>query len=101
MMDLRRMSNWNALSVEAAMQQLNCQDEDTENLLPRCDTVRICFSFFFFFKYLYLYLFSHMAYVYMWIFWWSNKRVGERPISHRLSMRLCSFWLHAYHVFLF
>lgn len=39
-MDLQNRSNWNALSVEAAIQQLNCQDDDTENILPRCNTVR-------------------------------------------------------------
>lgn len=41
-MDLRRMSNWNALSVEAALQQLNYQEiEGIQVLLPRSNTVCI------------------------------------------------------------
>lgn len=40
-MDIRRMSNWNVLSVEAALQQLNYQEgDDIQKLLyPRSNTV--------------------------------------------------------------
>lgn len=40
------MSNWNALSVEAALQQLNTHDEDGEvRSMRRPNTVRIEFLF--------------------------------------------------------
>lgn len=39
-MDLRRMSNWNALSVEAALQQLNAFDgDDPQKMTRRPNTV--------------------------------------------------------------
>ena len=33
------MSNWNVLSVEAALQQLNCQEGGTVAVAPRWNTV--------------------------------------------------------------
>ncbi|CAK9805987.1 hypothetical protein ANTQUA_LOCUS4661 [Anthophora quadrimaculata] len=38
-MDPRRMSNWNVLSVEAALQQLNNLDEDKKEIIRRPNTV--------------------------------------------------------------
>lgn len=43
-MDLRRMSNWNVLNVEAALQQLNYQEKENDGfviIVPRSTTVRI------------------------------------------------------------
>jgi len=39
-MDMRRMSNWNVLSVEAALQQLNAfEGDDSEKIIRRPNTV--------------------------------------------------------------
>jgi len=39
-MDMRRMSNWNVLSVEAALQQLNAfEGDDPEKIIRRPNTV--------------------------------------------------------------
>lgn len=38
-MDARRMSNWNVLSVEAALQQLNNFDDDKKEVIKRSNTV--------------------------------------------------------------
>lgn len=43
-MDLRRMSNWNVLNVEAALQQLNYQEKENDGfviIVPRSTTVRV------------------------------------------------------------
>lgn len=46
-MDMRRMSNWNALSVEAALQQLNTGHEENGEVrrIRRPNTVRIIHTF--------------------------------------------------------
>ena len=41
MMDARRISNWNVLSVEAALQQLNSHDDESEEKIAKHCTVRI------------------------------------------------------------
>ncbi|KAF3420886.1 hypothetical protein E2986_13052 [Frieseomelitta varia] len=38
-MDTRKMSNWNVLSMEAALQQLNNFDEDKKEVTKRSNTV--------------------------------------------------------------
>lgn len=41
-MDMRRMSNWNVLSVEAALQQLNAfEGDDPEKIIRRPNTVSV------------------------------------------------------------
>lgn len=47
-MDIRRMSNWNVLSVEAAMQQLNAfEGDDPEKIIRRPNTVsQLTFAIF-------------------------------------------------------
>lgn len=46
-MDVRRMSNWNVLSVEAAMQQLNAFEDDPEKIIRRPNTVsQLTFAIF-------------------------------------------------------
>jgi hypothetical protein len=43
MMDMRRMSNWNALSVEAALQQLNGPQDiiEVEKTIRKSNTVSL------------------------------------------------------------
>lgn len=47
-MDIRRMSNWNVLSVEAAMQQLNAfEGDESERIIRRPNTVsQLTFAIF-------------------------------------------------------
>ena len=40
-MDMRRMSNWNVLSVEAALQQLNGPQDEAEKIIRKSNVVSL------------------------------------------------------------